>query len=165
MKFLKWFESLLTKCETILVVILLIVMLILGFTQVLLRNIFHSGIVWGDIVLRHLVLWIGFVGALLATTANKHISIDVFTRFLSPPHKLTIQILIDLFSALICTLLFHAALTFVTYEIDSQHTVYADIPSWYAQSIIPLGYGLLSLHFLLRIVSNIYCLLKGGSAH
>lgn len=159
MRTLKFLETLLTKIETFLIIVLLSVMLLLGFTQVLLRNLFHSGLVWGDIVLRHLVLWIGFIGALLATASDRHISIDVFSRFFSPKLKHITHIVVDMFSALICVLLFRAALTFLGFEISENHTVYGNIPSWYAQSIIPIGYGLLTVHFLLRAVDHLYQLL------
>lgn len=156
MRAFKFFETLLTKVETFLIIVLLSVMLLLGFTQVLLRNLFHSGLVWGDIVLRHLVLWIGFIGALLATSSDRHISIDIFSRFFSPKLKHVTHIIVDVFSALICVLLFRAALTFIGFEISENHVVYGDIPSWYAQSIIPVGYGLLTVHFLLRAVDHLH---------
>ena len=164
MKIVRTLSRLLTKVETVLVVILLGIMLLLGFTQVILRNIFHSGILWGDILLRHLVLWLGFLGALLATSTGKHISIDAFTRYFPSRVKYGINCLTDFFAMIVCYFLFRAALTFIGFEISDSHMVYAEIPAWYAESIIPLGYGLLAVHFFLRCMEHINALLKGEAS-
>lgn len=162
MTVLRTLSRLLTKVETILVVFLLSLMVLLAFTQVVLRNVFHSGILWADIVLRHLVLWIGFVGALLATTSDRHISIDALTRYLPDRFRYGVKIITDLFAAVVCYFLFRAAMTFLGFEISDNHMVYGEIPAWYAESIIPVGYGLLAVHFLLRSLEHGYALLKGG---
>ena len=54
----------------------------LAFLQIFLRNVFTTGLAWGDLVLRNLVLWIGFIGATLATREGKHINIDILSRSL-----------------------------------------------------------------------------------
>ena len=82
MKILDTINSWIEKAETVLLVVILSVMILLSFLQVLLRNFFEQGILWGDILIRNLVLWVGFIGASLATRENKHINIDLFTRFL-----------------------------------------------------------------------------------
>ena len=70
--------------ENSLLILILSVMVFMAFLQVVLRNLFHSGILWGDIFLRHLVLWVGFIGASLATRSERHINIDILTRLMSP---------------------------------------------------------------------------------
>ena len=35
-------------------------------------------------------------------------------------------------------------------EIADRRTMFENIPSWYAQIIIPVGFGLLVVHFLIR---------------
>jgi TRAP-type C4-dicarboxylate transport system permease small subunit len=35
-------------------------------------------------------------------------------------------------------------------EIADRRTVVENIPSWYAQIIIPIGFGLLLIHFVIR---------------
>jgi TRAP-type C4-dicarboxylate transport system permease small subunit len=55
MKILKAVDSVFNKIEGALLVFLLLVMLFMAFGQVVLRNIASGGLVWGDILLRHLV--------------------------------------------------------------------------------------------------------------
>ena len=44
--------------------------------QVLARNLFGGGILWGDSFVRALVLWVAFVGAMVASRSDNHINID-----------------------------------------------------------------------------------------
>ena len=64
-----WVKSL-HRAEDALLVILLTAMIVLACTQILLRNFFDSGIVWIDPLLRVMVLWLGLVGATVATRHN-----------------------------------------------------------------------------------------------
>ena len=67
MKILNFLNKWIEKTETVLLIVILTVMILLSFLQVLLRNFFDQGLLWGDIFLRNLVLWVGFLGASLAT--------------------------------------------------------------------------------------------------
>src|SRR5512139_1600564 len=70
------------KVEQILIVTFLSFMIFVAFFQIVLRNAFSTGLDWGDSFLRYLVLWIGFLGATLATKEEKHINIDIVSRWL-----------------------------------------------------------------------------------
>jgi TRAP-type C4-dicarboxylate transport system permease small subunit len=163
MKILKTVDSVLNKIEGALLIFLLLVMLFMAFGQVLLRNFFSGGLVWGDILLRHLVLWIGFLGAALATSGERHLNIDALTRYLPERLKGAIATLTNIFAAFVCFLLFNASLTFIDFEIANKNTVLGDIPSWYAQIIIPVGYGLLTFHFIIRAILDAGKALQKGA--
>jgi TRAP-type C4-dicarboxylate transport system permease small subunit len=152
MKTLKAVDSILNKIEGAVLIFLLLVMLFMAFGQVVLRNFFSGGIVWGDILLRHLVLWIGFLGAALATSGERHISIDALTRYLPERLKRAVATITNIFAAFVCFLLFRASLTFINFEIANKNTVFGEVPSWIAQIIIPVGFGLLVFHFIVRAV-------------
>jgi C4-dicarboxylate transporter, DctQ subunit len=164
MKTLKTVDSILNKIEGAVLIVLLLVMLFMAFGQVMLRNISSGGFVWGDIVLRHLVLWIGFLGAALATSGERHINIDILTRYLPERLKGAVAAISNVFAAAVCFLLFRASLTFIQFEIANYNTVFAEIPSWYAQIIIPLGYGLLTFHFIVRAILDAGKALQKGAA-
>jgi TRAP-type C4-dicarboxylate transport system permease small subunit len=158
-----WIE----RTETFVLVLVLGIMVIFAFLQVVLRNIFHEGILWGDILLRHLVLWVGFLGASLATREQKHINIDVFSRFLSDKGKLIIRFITNLFSVFICYLLADAGWTFVQDEQMMGTEIFTTIPAWYFQTIIPIGFILMSFRFLTLALENIVEIFrtkKGGKS-
>lgn len=164
MKILKTIDSIFNKIEGAVLVFLLLVMLFMAFGQVVLRNISSGGFVWGDILLRHLVLWIGFLGAALATSGERHINIDILTRYLPERLRGAVAALSNVFAAVVCFLLFRASLTFIGFEIDNKNTVFGGIPSWYAQIIIPVGYGLLAFHFIVRAILDAGKALQKGAA-
>jgi TRAP-type C4-dicarboxylate transport system permease small subunit len=161
MKLLKRFDILLNKLEGGLLILFLSAMILLAFAQVVLRNVFFAGILWGDILLRHLVLWIGFLGAAIATSNGRHISIDALTRFLPTRPRQAVSVLTHLFAAAICYLLLRGSITFIRNEIAMQTTVYESIPSWYGEIIIPVGFGLLVVHFVIRAVVGLQSFVRG----
>jgi TRAP-type C4-dicarboxylate transport system permease small subunit len=65
------------RVEQALLVVLLSVLILIAFSQIILRNFFSTGIAWGDALVRSLVLWTGFIGATIAAREGQHISIDV----------------------------------------------------------------------------------------
>ena len=152
MNFLKSLDKVLTRAEEIVLITLLSIMVIMSFVQVVLRNVFSSGILWADVLLRHILLWLGFLGAAIATSENRHINIDALRRFLSPKIRTAMEVVTDLFAAGICVLLASAAWEFVQGEIADRRTVLEGIPSWYAQVILPVGFGLLAVHFIIRAI-------------
>ena len=70
------------KLEKWLFVILLGSLAAFAVLQIILRNVFATGLVWGDDLLRHGVLWISILGASRATLEKKHIRIDLLPRVL-----------------------------------------------------------------------------------
>ena len=90
------------RAEDALLVFLLSAMIVLAATQILLRNFLDSGFVWIDPLLRVLVLWLGLIGATVATRNNRHIRIDLLSRFFSRNVHRLIQSIIGQISAWTC---------------------------------------------------------------
>ena len=82
MKLLARLSGILLALERGVLVLLFSLMIVLAFAQVVLRNFFSVGLIWADPLLRNSVLWLGFIGASLATQQDKHIRIDLVGRFL-----------------------------------------------------------------------------------
>ncbi len=152
---LKKIDHSLASFENVLIIVTLGLMVVLSFLQVLLRNLFDTGILWGDIFLRHLVLWVGFVGASLATREKRHIHIDILSRFVPKKWMTLIQTLIDIVSILICIVLAKASYVFLSFEIEANTILFENIPSWYFQIILPIGFGLIAFRFLLKIFERL----------
>lgn len=137
-------------------------MVILVLLQILLRNFYNSGIVGSDSLVKHLVLWVGFLGAGLATKEKSHIRIDIASRILPKGIKAAAQILVDLFSVAICAGLVYAAYSFVSIEYEAGETIpFLQIPVWVMELIIPAGFLVIALRFLLQLLSNVSTLVKG----
>ena len=161
MKLLEYINKYIEKLESGLLVLILVIMVILAFLQVVLRNLFDQGILWADIFLRHLVLWVGFIGASLATREEKHINIDLFTRFLSQKGKNISRLITNLFACAICVLLAKAGWTFVQDEKAMGTILFNNIEAWYFQIIIPIGFVLMGFRFFINMLTNVLQTFQG----
>lgn len=138
------------RFETWLLVLIVIIMVLTSFSQVILRNFFNTAIEGADIILRHLVLWVGFIGASLATRSNKHISIDIFSRISSHRIKKAAKIIVSLFAMIISFILVRAGYQFVASEFQFETLLFGSIKAWYFEIIIPIGFALIGIRLLLN---------------
>jgi TRAP-type C4-dicarboxylate transport system permease small subunit len=130
---------------------LLVAALIVGAgLQVFLRAFFDIGVVWLDPMLRALVLWLAMLGALAAARGDRHISIELVSRFLGERGQRLLRAFGLLFGALVCALLAWYALALLRMEMEFPQTAFAQVPSWLVMLILPLGFGLLALRMAWR---------------
>lgn len=136
--------------------VLFLIMVLLSFAQVLLREFFSTGFLWADTFLRHLVLWVGFLGAGLAVGSSSHFVIDITKKFLPEKAKRLSEIIIALFSLTVLALLFSAAYEFLKYDIETKAVLFSigtfEVPAFWMNLILPLGFALLFAHFLLQAI-------------
>ena len=154
MRHIKRIENILAKTETAAVILILSTMVALAFGQVILRNFFGYGILWADIFLRQMVLWVGFLGASLAVREKKHISIDVLPRALPKSWEMPIRVFTDLTAGIISGFLAYAALSFVQFERESESVLILDIPVWAFQTILPFSFCMIAVRFLLQALEG-----------
>jgi TRAP-type C4-dicarboxylate transport system permease small subunit len=148
-------DEVIDRVEQTLIVTFLSFMILLAFLQIVLRNFFDTGLNWGDSLLRNLVLWIGFIGATLATKEGKHINIDVVSRWLPSLGKNIITFITHLFSFFICCLLTYATLKFIKNEIQMENMTFLNIPAWIPEMILPITFTLMTFRFGLRSLKNL----------
>ena len=153
-------DEIIDRVEQILLVVLLSSMIVIAFLQIVLRNLFSTGLAWGDPLVRNLVLWIGFIGAALATKEGKHINIDVVSRWMPPLGKGLIEFLTGIFSFFICGLLTFAALKFIENEGQMGNVAFLGIPAWIPEIILPIVFGLMALRFGLHSLKDLYTTMK-----
>jgi TRAP-type C4-dicarboxylate transport system permease small subunit len=164
MNVLRTFDRILTRAVTWLLMFFFVMMLGIAALQVLLRLFLHTGITWGDIAARHMVLWVGFFGAYMATREDKHFHIDILTRFLHPKLKSWFAAFSDLFAIVICYFMLEASLTFVSVGMDADSMLFLQVPQRAVALIVPLGFGLILIQFLLRMIENIVRAIRGPEA-
>lgn len=144
---IKKVDDTLSKLEGYCLTTFLMIMISLAFLQVLLRNFFHTGITWADPIVRHLVLWVGFIGASIATKDDGHLAMDLVSRFLPAKIKKSSAFFVQGTSALICAFLTIASYKFVLGERESETMLIPGFPSYWAVIIIPLGFYFMSMRF------------------
>jgi len=148
-------EAYLVKAEKAVVVGLMFALVGLSFLQVLLRILFHSGIVWMDPLLRHLAVWAGLTGAAVAARYSRHFALEAFVKFAPARLHRPLEILAGLFTAAASLLLFYASYKFIRDEFAAGAVAfYIDsfsVPGGWAVIIIPTAFILIAFHSLAGI--------------
>jgi TRAP-type C4-dicarboxylate transport system permease small subunit len=139
------------KIEDSLLALLLGLMILLASGQILLRNLFDMGFDWSDPLLRVLVLWLGLIGAMVATREKNHITIDVLTHTLPPIGQKLAYYVINIFSSIVCATISYHATRFVLMEYEDSMIAFSNVPAWLCEIIIPVGFGLMALRFFLAL--------------
>lgn len=145
--FIKKIITFLHRTEDIILISLLLVMIFIAVTQIFLRNFFDSGILWGDSLVRVLVLWIGLLGAMVASRTNNHIKIDIISRYLSARLKKLSGLVIEIFTAFVCGTLSWIGINFIRMEMQFGNSTIAGIPSWICELIIPIAFSVICLRY------------------
>jgi len=145
-KALHFLETTITRLVNGALILLFGVMMSLAVIQVFLRYFFNSSILWGDVTARNLVIWVGILGAILATGENKHFHVDVLSRFMNTRYQSWLQSITNLFAAVVCFFLGQAGITFLAF---------LNIPVVSVEIIAPIGFYLMMLLFAIRSVNNI----------
>jgi len=148
-------DGVIGRVEQMLLVILLSALILVAFSQIVLRNFFSTGIAWGDAFVRSLVLWTGFIGATIATREGKHISIDAVSRWLSPGGSAVVAIIVHAFSFVVCCFLAFAALKFVDNEFEMKNVAFLGVPAWATETILPATFVMMALRYLFHFLTGI----------
>jgi len=148
---IQFFENL----EKWLFVILLGSLATFAVLQIILRNFFSTGLVWGDDLLRHGVLWISILGASRATLEKKHIRIDLLPRVLPTRLRFISDFMCCFISFLVCVVLFWASWNFVQGERLAGDIAFASIPYWCVELIFPIGFAIMALRFGFSFASGL----------
>ena len=141
--------TVLHRIEDGILVAILSLMIGLAALQIVLRNFFGAGIVWGDMLVRVLVLWIGLVGAMVAARQNKHISIDLVIRYLPGRFNLPVKALVEFFVAVVCTLAAFYSYIFVRSEFYDGGQAFGQVPVWVCEAIMPVAFAVMAMRYLM----------------
>jgi len=143
-------DAIIDRVEQTLVSIFLSVMILIALLQIVLRNLFATGLTGGDPLVRNLVLWVGFIGAAIATREGKHISIDVVSQWVPSRRRIVIEGIIHVSSFIICGLLTFAAVKFIRNEALMGSVTFLEIRAWVPELILPITFGSMTLRFGFR---------------
>lgn len=142
----------LRSVESGLLVALLAAMIGVAAFQVVARNLFDSGLLWGDGFVRVLVLWVTLLGAMVASRNDEHIRMDLLGRLLDPRRNRRLRRLTSVFTVLILALFTWHSARFVWLDYQDGITAFAGVPAWICEIIMPVGAGVMALRYLLHTV-------------
>lgn len=140
--------------EDALLVVLLAAMVAVAGAQIVLRNFFDSTLVWADPLLRVAVLWVGMIGAVVATRSDRQITIDVVSRFLPDRWRAGLRVVTDLFTAVVAGVVAWAAFRLMLSDRAAGGLAIAFVPVWVCEAILPVAFAVISLRYLLFAVRH-----------
>ena len=145
---------LLRAVEDHILVALFAALLLLSIGQILLRNAFAIAIPWVDPLVRHLVMWVGLWGALIATREDRHLKIEALQPVIPAAIAGPLQRLLHAFSALVCSLLCWQSLRFIEQEKSYATKAFQNVEAWMLQLVFPLVFSAMALRYMRRMLSN-----------
>lgn len=155
MSFIERLERVGQRLETVALVTLLTAMMLLAVGQIVLREVFNTGFVWADELIKLMVLWLAMVGSIAACRDNRHIRIDALSHLLPELAVRLIRVFVDLFAAFICGVIAWHSWQYLKVEIEYQDMVLVGIPAWIAHSVLSAAFLLISFRFLVLVAKQI----------
>lgn len=150
--------------ETVLLVALLSSMMLLAVGQIVMREVFSTGFVWADELIKLMVLWLAMVGSIAACRDNRHIRIDALSHVLP---RLAVEItraVVDIFAAVVCGVIAWHTWRYLQVEIEYEDMVLINIPAWIAHSVLPAAFLLISFRFVVLVIKQIGRIVTGSYA-
>lgn len=144
-------EHLLILVEKWIMTLLFFTLLSVAALQIVLRNLFDSGLMWGDDFIQVLVLWIGFAGATYASRKGRHINIDVITRFLPGKYARLLYRIVYFATAGLCTTAAWFSWQFIQLEMEDNVMAFLKVPVWLTEIIIPIGFIIIALRYMVLV--------------
>lgn len=138
------------RFEDGLIAVAVLVLILVAGAQILLRNVFETGLAFADPMLRALVLWTAMLGALAAARENRHIGLDIVTFFVRGRAARVMRVVSLGFAAAICAAMAWYSVTLVQLDWDSGAEAFAGVPVWAVEAILPVGFALLALRLIVQ---------------
>ncbi len=154
MTLLGWINRLISRLEDGLLIGLVAALLLVAVAQIILRNAFGEGLLWAEPAMRIAVLWIAMIGGMVACREGGHIKINLFEVYAQGRARRLLASLAYLGACLTCAVLAYASWLFVGYERMDGMTTFLNLPAWWFESILPVGFAVMALRFLRDAVAG-----------
>ncbi len=126
--------------------------------EVVRRYVFGASSPWGEMTARYAFVYLTYAAAAEAIRQGRHIRIDLVPRALPPRHRRWLELYIDALTVLLAVVVITYSLEVIGIQISAGIVMTAaDVNMAFAQSALPLGWGLI----LLRIAQNWYDHMRG----
>ena len=89
------------------------------------------------------------IAGIASAREDRHIAIDVLSRFLSPRGKLVSAVIVDLFTAAVCLVLAWYGWGMVEFALEDGDMLLGGLPAWFFQAVIPAAFLLMAYRYLI----------------
>lgn len=138
------------RTEDTLALVALLLMGILPVLELALRTFFQTGIPGTSGYVQNLTLWVGFLGAMIASRERRHLSLSTGMVALSPRLQGIAAMLAATVSTAVASGLCWASLEFVRAEMESPASIAGWLPIWVVESILPISFAFVTVRFVVH---------------
>jgi tripartite ATP-independent transporter DctM subunit len=143
-------EKLGTRAERVLVAFLLLAMVLLPAFSTVSRRLTGRELPGASVLAQHITLWVGFLGALLATVSGHHLALSTLDVVPAGWPRRAARFFGQAVSAATCALLAWASVVLVRAEWHSFGVITFGIRVAWSQLIMPAGFAVMALRFAWR---------------
>lgn len=139
----------LDRLEEYLTATLLAAMTLLTFSQVVLRYVFDTGLIWALEATTYLFGWLVLVGISFGVRTRSHIAVDIVSQRLAAGPRKAVALI-----AVASSLLYAGLMCYGSLRLIGQLRVFASVahdiplPRWVLLSSLPIGFALLGLRLV-----------------
>lgn len=134
---MQWLINLFFKALEAVMVLCMVCMMVMVFGNVIMRYGFHSGFPVSDELSRFCFFWVIFLGAIVASRNQKHLSVDTVQALLPKSSRKVCWGVSQLLVFVCCVLMF--------YGFWLQHDIFSDDPAPVSEIPLLMVYGVIYL--------------------
>lgn len=143
-------EKLGTRAERALVALLLLAMVLLPAASTVSRRLTGRELPGASVLAQHITLWVGFLGALLATASGQHLALSTLDLVRAGWPRRAARFFGQAVSAAACALLAWASVRLVHAEWNGFGVITFGIRVAWSQLVMPVGFAAMALRFAWR---------------
>lgn len=149
-----------TKLLHYLVIVLLSGMVGVVFFNVIGRYFLNAAIAWSEEISRFMLIWLVFLGAILAYINDEHLGLDILVRALPKRAANVVSVIADLLILYAIGIVVKGGYS-ITMESWDWTSPAAAIPYAYVYIIVPLCGAVLFLQTVLKMINHLRALISG----
>ena len=144
------FLSTIKSFDQILTLLVFLALVLLPGIEVISRFFNSTGIVASPVLVQHLTLWVGFLGAVIAARRNKLLSLTTNPLFSISKSNEWKNLLGKVSSIFIVLLLAYGSWELVLVEMSFPVKISPFLSRWFAQIIMPIGFLLIAFYMIVN---------------
>jgi len=146
----------LNRFEDIFAIGIFTIMALLPFLESFTRLFGILSVPASQVIVQHLTLWIGFIGAILATRQNKLLALTHKPLFVDEEKFHLGRYIAKLLTFLVLISLAWGSWKLLKVEMEYPIDIAPSIPRWLAIMVMPFAFVLMSIKIIFKSYSNYY---------
>jgi len=154
-------EKIIVRIVQAVIGVLLALMVVVVFSNVVARYVLSSALAWSEEVSRFMLIWLAFLGAVIAYIKGEHLGLDVMVKVLPRRGAALLQFLANCLVLYAVIVIFTGGLDLTRSSLSSGWTSpAADISYGFVYSIVPVSLILFLYFSIIKLIDSLILLLS-----